>query len=107
MTEITRDDVEWAVVRRLQLMLEEPPHQKYNVTQTYAIFTVILCWVMQRIRVDPRMAKTRNDLLAADLMRKLSAQRITEEPWSIRLTARNAHAESNLIRVPAAFNFND
>lgn len=109
MTAITDDHVEWAVVGRLRLMLEEPPHRTFNVTQTYALFNTILCWVMQRIRINPNDAKTRNDRLAADILKKLSNQRILEEPWSIQMAAsgRIAHIGSHSIHVPAPLNFTD
>jgi hypothetical protein len=52
-------------------------------------------------------AKNRNDQLAADLLKKLSNQRIAEEPWSIQLAARIAQYGLTTIRVPASFNFSD
>ena len=47
--EITEDQMEWATVHRMREMLVNV-HDKYKVTHTYALFTTILCWVMQRIR---------------------------------------------------------
>jgi hypothetical protein len=68
MTEITKDHVEWAVVDRLRRMLvEEPPHPKFNVTQTYALFTTILCWMMERIRIRPHEIATPDDRIAQKL----------------------------------------
>lgn len=39
---ITDQDVEWAVVDRLKAMLAEPPKTKFNVTQSFALFSSIL-----------------------------------------------------------------
>jgi hypothetical protein len=77
--------VEWAVVDRLRQMLEEAPHERFNVTQTYALFTTIVCWVVQRIRVNK--IKTENDKFAARIFEELSSQPIDEKPWAIQLTA--------------------
>jgi hypothetical protein len=106
MTEITKDHLEWTFVGRLRLMLEEPPHRAFNVTQAYALFTAILCWVMQHIRINPNEAKTQNDRLAADILKKLSNQRITEWPWSILAESeRIAHIGSRSVRVPGPIGF--
>ena len=70
MTQITQDHAEWAVVGRLRLMLEEPPHQTFNVTQTYALFTSIV-WVMQRIRIKSHQIVSNDDKIAHNLFKKL------------------------------------
>ena len=76
MTQITKDHVEWAVVGRLRLMLEEPPHATYNVTQAYSLFSAILCWVMQHIRSP-------TDRIAHRLFESLSEVTITNDPWLV------------------------
>jgi hypothetical protein len=92
MTQITNEHVEWAVVDRLRQMLDEPPHQTFNVTQAYALFTTILCWVMQRIR--------RDDEIARGVLKKLKEAPIEGDPWGVRLTAR-----LQPVRVPAPRGF--
>jgi hypothetical protein len=100
---------QWAVVGRLRLMLEEPPHKMFNVTQTYALFTATLCWVMQRIRIKPNEVKTWNDRLATDTLNKFRNERIIEKPWSIQLVAsgRIARIGPYSVHVPAPVNFSD
>jgi hypothetical protein len=43
--------VEWALVNRLKAMLVVPPRTKFNVTQSFALFSTILLWTKQRARV--------------------------------------------------------
>ena len=81
MTEITEHHVEWAVVNRLRDMLEVSPHLKFNVTHTYALFTTILCWIVQRIRTNKDGSA---DKLAKTVLRQLETQITGEPPWSIR-----------------------
>jgi hypothetical protein len=80
--EITDKHVEWAVVHRLRQMLEAPRHQEFNVTQTYALFTTILCWTIQRIRTDKDGPM---DRLAQVVRRQLEQQIIRNEPWLIQV----------------------
>ena len=107
MTEITPDHVEWAVVNRLQKMLEQPAHDSFNVTETYALFTATLCWVMQRIRIPETNIRSKADQIAHILYNKLSDAKISADPWSVhvaptpRITAINSHAVS----IPAPVNF--
>jgi hypothetical protein len=107
LTAITDDHVEWAIVRRFRLLLEEPPHKSFNVTQSYSPFTAILCWVMQHIRINVKDAKTANDQVAAEILKKLSSKAITEQPWSIQLTTsgRIGNIGAYSIHVPAPVNF--
>jgi hypothetical protein len=107
MTAITDDHVEWAVVGRLGLMLEEPPHKTFNVTYTYAIFSSILCWVMQRIRIDANNVENTNDRLAAGVLKGLFSQRIADDPWSIQGPERIAYIGLHSFHVPAPFNFGE
>jgi hypothetical protein len=85
MTQITDDHVEWAVVSRLRLMLEEPPHENFNVTQTYALFTAILCWVMQRIRIRPHEINSLDDRIAHHLFKKLEGASVATDPWRVQV----------------------
>jgi hypothetical protein len=107
MTQITADHVEWAIVGRLRRMLEEPPHQNFNVTQAYALFTTILCWVMQHIRIPERAITTPQDWTANKLLIKLSAARIADAPWSVHVAsiARIALIGPHSVSVPAPVGF--
>ncbi len=49
MTEITDRHVEWATVSRMREMLPSV-RRDYEITQTFTLFTGILCWTIQRIR---------------------------------------------------------
>lgn len=51
MSEIGPDHAEWASVYRWSRLLERPP-RGLELTTTYAAYTAILCWCMQRIRRD-------------------------------------------------------
>jgi len=75
--EITSNHVEWAVVWRLSKLLEEPNPQ-FNVTDTYASFIGILCWVMQRIRAP---GSPQQDLAAKRIRDNLGKQ--TVEDWGV------------------------
>jgi len=73
-TEITGDHVEWALVDRLRQMLEELPLEKFNVTQTYALFTAVMCWVVGRIRVTEKEIKSAPEGLRSRINNELSVQ---------------------------------
>ncbi|MER9253978.1 hypothetical protein NKI59_19515 [Mesorhizobium sp. M0598] len=79
--------VEWAVINRLKAMLDDPPPTKFNVTQTFAIFSAVLLWTKNRGWVAGK--KARQPLVgeadqAADEFRKaLAKELITSEPWSL------------------------
>jgi hypothetical protein len=107
MTQITRDHVEWAVADRLGRMLEEPPHQSFNVTQTYALFTAILCWVMQHIRIKEDHVASKNDKIARDLFRRLKGASIEAEPWRVYIkpTERIEGVGPTRVKVPAPQGF--
>ena len=81
MTAITDDHVEWAVVNRLQKMLEDPdpPHRQFNVTHTYALFTSILCWTLQRMRADDANQPF------ASLLQKFQGEKVRDAPWHIKV----------------------
>jgi hypothetical protein len=107
MTEITKDHVEWAVVDRLRFMLEQPPHQTFNVTQTYALFTATLCWVMQRIRIKFQEISSKDDKVAHNLFKKLEGASILTEPWCIQIASteriERVGATTVSVRAPQGF----
>jgi hypothetical protein len=107
MTAITNDHAEWAIVDRLRRMLEEPPRADFNVTKTYALFTTILCWVMQRIRIPTHKITNRDDRITHKLFKTLSETAITSDPWRVPVTstARIEPIGSKRVVVPAAANF--
>jgi hypothetical protein len=45
---IADEHVKSAVVNRLKAMLDEPPKTKFNVTQSFALFTTIVLWTENR-----------------------------------------------------------
>ena len=45
---IADEHVEWAVVNRFKAMLDVPPKTKFNVTQSFALFSAIVLWTKQR-----------------------------------------------------------
>jgi hypothetical protein len=45
---IADEHVEWAVVNRLKAMLDAPPKTRFNVTQSFALFSAVLLWTKQR-----------------------------------------------------------
>jgi hypothetical protein len=107
MTEITRDHVEWALVDRLRLMLEGPPHKRFNVTQTYALFTSVLSWVMQRVRIKSHDIVSQDDKVASDLFKKLEGESIGADPWSVHVVpaarTERVGATSVFISTPKGF----
>jgi hypothetical protein len=107
MTQITNDHVEWAVVDRLRCMLEGPPHKIFNVTETYALFTTIICWVVQRIRIPTHEINTGDDRIAHKLFKTLSRAAIADDPWRIPVTSaeRIESMGSHKVVVPASSNF--
>jgi hypothetical protein len=107
MTQITGDHVEWAVVGRLRLMLEEPPHGTYNVTQAYSLFTTILCWVLQHIRIPTHEIDSPKDLIAHRLFKVLSKVTIADDPWQVYATptTRIERIGLHCVEVPAPAGF--
>jgi hypothetical protein len=81
MTEITKDHVEWAVVDRMRRMLEEPPSGDFGVTETYALFTTTLCWVLQHLRIKEDEAHGPADEATRHLWANLQEERAFDPPW--------------------------
>ena len=57
---IVDEHVEWAVVNRLKAMLDEPPETKFNVTQSFALFSAILLWTKNRAWVAGNIGVRQN-----------------------------------------------
>src|SRR5690349_2964456 len=91
--------VEWAVVDRLKAMLDDPPKTKFNVTQSFALFSSILLWTKNRAWVGGEGAERPHwfgakDHAARDAREALRSSRICEEPWRLsRVTPRVAAVE--------------
>ena len=88
MTEISREHVDWHVVDRLRRMLEAPGHRDFSVTETFALYSSVLCWVLQHVRISKDTRATLGDARAADLAKELELQSILSDPWRIPLTPR-------------------
>ena len=76
---ISQEQMEWATVDRMRDMLVNV-HEDYKVTHTYALFTAILCWVMQRIRSQGHSALDRR---ARSVLAVLENEEISDAPWDI------------------------
>jgi len=80
--------VEWAVVNRLKTMLDEPPKTKFNVTQSFALFTTVLLWAKNRAWVagferERTVFGDPTDRSAHDARRELRDQLICGDPWRL------------------------
>lgn len=81
MGHILQHAAEYETVRRLAEMLVSAK-EDYKTTESYALFTTIVCWVMQRARTPAN----RNDLAdrqAREVGIALQGSRISAEPWSL------------------------
>ena len=77
---ISEANVEWAVVSRLKAMLDEPPSTRFNVTQSFALFSTVVMWTKNRAWVrDDQLGVV--DEAARAARKRLRAARICEEPW--------------------------
>lgn len=105
---ITEDHAEWAVVDRMRQMMEQPQGE-YLATQTYALFTTTLCWVMQHLRIPEREQRTAKDQAAAGVRDELANTPASSERWlfpvsEIRRVERLGNTE---VRVPGSTGFVD
>jgi hypothetical protein len=85
---ILDEHVEWAVVKRLKAMLDEPPKTNFNVTQSFALFTSVLLWAKNRAWVagferEPILFDDPADRSAHAARRELRDQLICGEPWRL------------------------
>jgi hypothetical protein len=95
MTEITRAHAEWAVVDRLRAMLNETPHAKYSVTQSYALCLAILAWVMQRVQTPASQATSPEDRAAVALSTTLAEQTVEALPWGLKTGGAEGQVPTN------------
>ncbi len=82
MGQIPQEHAEWAVVDRLRQMLEEP-EGPYLASQSYALFSTILCWVTQHMRVHRKYQFTPGDQAASALLAALRNEPVAADPWRI------------------------
>jgi hypothetical protein len=88
---IANEHVEWAVVNRLKAMLDEPPKTKFNVTQSFALFSAVLLWSKNRTWVggnenDRPHWFGKADHAARDARERLRSTQIVDPPWHLSLT---------------------
>jgi hypothetical protein len=107
MTEIRKDHVEWAVIDRLRQMLEDPPCRRFSVTEAYALFTTILCWVMQHLRIQRRSVTNTADQAALQLYARLEDEPISRAPWHMHTMSlpRIAPVVGQALTIPASYGF--
>ena len=71
--EIKDEHLEFAVVERLGKLLATSDHNEFAVTETYAHFASVVCWIVQRLRENDKNLDRLSEL-------------ITDEPWSIEVS---------------------
>lgn len=81
MGQIEEHATEYATVRRLSEMLGTAK-EDYKTTESYALFTTIVCWVMQRARTPADRAAW-GDVQAREVGIALQGDRISDAPWLI------------------------
>jgi hypothetical protein len=82
MGEIVDYAAEYETVVRLAKMLETVT-EEYKATESYALFTAVLCWVVQRARTAPHLNGL-GDAEAKSVKAELEGQKIEEAPWLIQ-----------------------
>lgn len=98
---ITDEKMEWATAHRMRDMLVNV-HDDYKVTHSYALFTTILCWIMQRVRATGHADIDRR---ARALLHELQNEQISDPPWSIWTDGERPNAEGR--RFPMRGRFTD
>lgn len=88
---IADEHVEWAIVNRLKAMLDEPPKTKFNVTQSFALFSTVLLWTKNRAWVGGDRQDRPHwfgdaDHAARNAREGLRESRICDEPWLLSRT---------------------
>ena len=99
MAEITHEVAEYATVERLALMLRDV-NEPYKTTETYALFTAILCWVLQRMRT-PQNEGSLHARLARQVAGILDERRILGSPP--RITSMDVRANGEVEEGPLGF----
>jgi hypothetical protein len=99
---IAAGHVEWAIINRLKAMLDEPPETKFNVTQTFALFSAVLLWTKNRGWVagnaqHPNLAN-QVDVSAHAFRQQLAQEQVTSLPWAL---SQQAHKLIDGHPVPA------
>ena len=69
-------------------MLEAPRSRDFSVTETFALYSSVLCWVIQHVRIGKDVRATSGDARAAELAKELEQVSIIAEPWRIPLVPR-------------------
>ena len=82
MGHILQHAAEYETVRRLAEMLGTTK-EKYKATESYALFSTIVCWVMQRARTTTNGGNPA-DRQAREVGIALQGSRISAEPWAIK-----------------------
>lgn len=101
MSAITTDQAEWALIDRLGRLLATPPSADWSTTETYALFTATLCWVVQHCRMNTITKET--DKAAQTLWTNLSDVRISDDPWKVLAAPneRSVEIDGRVITIPA------
>lgn len=104
---INDEHVEWAVVNRLKAMLDEPPKTRFNVTQSFALFSSILLWTKSRAWIAGNHGQRQNwqdptDHQAHNAREALRESMILDEPWRLSRRAPQVVAVDNEQAPPVA-----
>ncbi len=75
------------------------------MTQAYSLFTTILCWVMQRIRIPEDEISTPDDEIVRAVLKKLEEASVASDPWQVHPTERVVNVGTTRVRVPAPRGF--
>lgn len=99
---IAAGHVEWAVINRLKAMLDDPPETKFNVTQTFALFSAVLLWTKNRGwaagNEQHRQFADQIDASAHAFRLQLAQEQVTSLPWAL---SQQAHKLIDGHPVPA------
>lgn len=82
MGQILEHAAEYETVRRLAEMLTNT-REDYQATESYALFSTIVCWVLQRART-PTNQDGPDDVQAREVGIALRAARVSDAPWSMQ-----------------------
>lgn len=105
---ISEAHAEWAVVDRMRQMMDEP-HGDYLATQTYAMFTAVLCWVLQHLRIPKNRQESVKDRAASELWDQMANEAASGAPWLMPVLPdqRTASVGKMTVYVPGAANVAD